>query len=164
MNEFVRPGKPASCAVVWPPVFVRSIIAVSVSLFTLCAVALADARHLSQMPDPRGEFIRLCAPFMVSRYAHPEAICDCLRSGIRGEIGDVEVLDTILYGITEQGVPSIDPRLIAPPKRLLIDHTLSQIAGPTMECMFGSGKPKEADKIPKDGLPTVPPPLMDVAP
>jgi hypothetical protein len=41
---------------------------------------------------------------------------------------------------------------------------LSQIAEPTMECMFGSGKPKEADKIPKDGLPAVPPPLMDVAP
>jgi hypothetical protein len=135
-----------------------------VSLLALSAAALADARHLSQMPDPRGEFIRLCAPFMVSRYAHPEAICDCLRSGIRGEIGDIEVFDAILYGITEQGVPSIDARLIAPPKRLLIDHMLSQIAEPTMECMFGSGKPKEADKIPKDGLPAVPPPLMDVAP
>jgi hypothetical protein len=112
--------------------------------------------HLSQMPDPRGEFIRLCAPFMVSRYAHPEAICDCVRTAIRGEIGDREILDAILYGITEQGVPSIDPRLIAPEKRPWIDHTLSAIAEPTMDCMFGSGKPKEADAIPKDGAASEP--------
>jgi hypothetical protein len=116
------------------------------------------------MPDPRGEFIRLCAPFMVSRYAHPEAICDCVRNGIRGEIGDTEVLDAILYGITEQGVPSLDPRLIAPSKRLMIDRTLSQIAEPTMECMFGTGKPKQPDRILTDGPPALPPPLMDQAP
>ena len=134
------------------------------SWLALSTVALADPHRLSQMPDPRGEFIRLCAPFMVSRYAHPEAICDCVRTGIRGEIGDTEVLDAILYGITEQGVPSLDPRLIAPPKRLLVDRMLSQIAEPTMDCMFGSGKPKPAEKIPTDGPPSLPPPLMDRAP
>jgi hypothetical protein len=115
------------------------------------------------MPDPRGEFIRLCAPFMVSRYAHPEAICDCLRTAIRGEIGDVEILDAILFGITEQGVPAIDPKLIAAEKRPLINHTLSAIAEPTMECMFGSGKPRETDKIPVDGLPNVQL-MMDLVP
>jgi hypothetical protein len=145
-------------------VLVRSGLVACASWLAVSAAALADPYHLSQMPDPRGEFIRLCAPFMVSRYAHPEAICDCLRTGVRGEIGDTEVLDAILYGITEQGVPSLDPRLIAPPKRLLIDRLLSQIAEPTIECMFGSGKPKQADEIPKDGLPAVPPPLMDTAP
>src|SRR3981081_1314034 len=103
--------------------FVR-IFAAGLWLLVLAAAAPGDALHLSRMPDPRGEFIRLCAPYMVSRYAHPEAICDCVRTAIRGEIGDPEILDAILFGITEQGVPTLDPRLIAPEKRPLIDHTL----------------------------------------
>jgi hypothetical protein len=143
--------------------FSRTVVVASVSLLGLFTAAFGDAVHLSRMPDPRGEFIRLCAPFMVSRYAHPEAICDCVRTAIRGEIGDVEILDAILFGITEQGVPAIDPKLIAAEKRPLVDHTLSAIAEPTMECMFGSGKPKEADKIPIDGLPNVQL-MMDLVP
>jgi hypothetical protein len=140
----------------------RTDLAACLSLLALCATARSDSLHLSRMPDPRGEFIRLCAPYMVSRYAHPEAICDCVRSAIRGEIADAETLDAILFGITEQGVPTLDPRLIAPEKRPLIDHILSAIAEPTMECMFGGGKPREADKIPKNGAPTLPPPMDQV--
>ena len=119
--------------------------------------------HLSDMPDPRGEFIRLCAPFMVSRYAHPEAICNCVRNGILGKITDQETLDAILFGITEQGVPSLDPKLIAAEKRSSIDRALSAIAEPTMTCMFGNGKPKEADQIPKDRMSPKEPP-MDLLP
>jgi hypothetical protein len=144
-------------------VFARTVAATGLSLLALAAAARGDALHLSEMPDPRGEFIRLCAPFMVSRYAHPEAICDCVRTAIRGEIADRETLDAILFGITEQGVPSIDPKLIAPKKRPSIDHVLSAIAKPTMDCMFGSGKAKEPDQIPKDGAPSAPPP-MDLVP
>jgi hypothetical protein len=141
----------------------RSVVVASLSLLGLSTAAYGDVVQLSRMPDPRGEFIRLCAPFMVSRYAHPEAICDCVRTAIRGEIGDVEILDAILFGITEQGVPVLDPKLIAPEKRPLIDHTLSAIAEPTMECMFGSGKAREADKIPIDGLSNLPL-MMDLVP
>jgi hypothetical protein len=141
----------------------KTAVVASLSLLGLSTAAFGDAVHLSRMPDPRGEFIRLCAPFMVSRYAHPETICDCVRTAIRGEIGDVEILDAILFGITEQGVPAIDPKLIAAEKRPLIDHTLSAIAEPTMECMFGSGKPREADRIPIDGLPNMPL-MMDLVP
>jgi hypothetical protein len=141
----------------------KTAVVASLWLLGLSTAAFGDAVHLSRMPDPRGEFIRLCAPFMVSRYAHPETICDCVRTAIRGEIGDVEILDAILFGITEQGVPAIDPKLIAAEKRPLIDHTLSAIAEPTMECMFGSGKPREADKIPIDGLPNMPL-MMDLVP
>jgi hypothetical protein len=140
-------------------VFVRIFVAAGLSLLALSAAAWGDGLHLSQMPDPRGEFIRLCAPFMVSRYAHPEAICDCVRTGIRGEITDQETLDAILYGITEHGVPSIDPNLLSAERRPLIDRTLSAIARPTMACMFGSGEPKETDKIPKDGAPPKEPPV-----
>ena len=143
-------------------VFVKIFAAAGLLLLVLPAAAPGDALHLSQMPDPRGEFIRLCAPFMVSRYAHPEAICDCVRTGIRSEIADQETQDAILYGITEQGVPSLDPNLISAEKRPLIDRTLSAIARPTMACMFGNGEPKETDKIPKDGAP--PPPPMDLVP
>jgi hypothetical protein len=141
----------------------KTAVVASLSLLGLSTAAFGDAVHLSRMPDPRGEFIRLCAPFMVSRYAHPETICDCVRTAIRGEIGDVEILDAILFGITEQGVPAIDPKLIAAEKRPLIDHTLSAIAESTMECMFGSGKPREADKVPIDGLPNVQL-MMDLVP
>jgi hypothetical protein len=144
-------------------VLVRTFSVAGLSLLVLSATASGDALHLSHMPDPRGEFIRLCAPFMVSRYAHPEAICDCVRQGIRGKVTDSELLDVILYGITEQGVPSISPNLISAEKRPLIDRTLSAIAKPTMACMFGSGEPKETDKIPKDGAPPPPPP-MDLVP
>jgi hypothetical protein len=72
-----------------------------------CAPARADPRRLSQMPDPRGEFVRLCAPFMASRYAHPEAICDCVLAALRSEIDDADILDAVLYGVTERGVPSL---------------------------------------------------------
>jgi hypothetical protein len=141
----------------------RTALGAGLCVLAVSTAALADALHLSQMPDPRGEFIRLCAPFMVSRYAHPEAICDCVRTAIRGETGDQQILDAILYGITEQGVPTLDPRLIAPEKRPLIDRTLSAIAEPTIDCMFGSGKPRQPDKIPKDGIPELLPP-MDLVP
>jgi hypothetical protein len=144
-------------------VLVRIVTTAGLWLLALSVAAPGDALRLSQMPDPRGEFIRLCAPFMVSRYAHPEAICDCVRTGIRNEISDQETLDAILYGITEQGVPSIAPSLISAEKRPLIDRTLSAIARPTMACMFGSGELKETDKIPKDGAPPPPPP-MDLVP
>ena len=31
-------------------------------------------RSLTKLPDPRGEFVRLCAPHMIGRWAHPEAV------------------------------------------------------------------------------------------
>lgn len=120
--------------------------------------AYADPRRLSEMPDPRGEFIRLCAPFMVARYAHPESTCDCIRTALRGEIGDEDILNAVLFGVTERGVPSLEPSWLPREKRPLIGRTMSAIAEPTMECMFGSGRVKKApDKIPIDGLPGMPP-------
>jgi hypothetical protein len=126
--------------------------------------AAANPRQLSQMPDPRGEFIRLCAPFMVSRYAHPEATCDCIRNSLIGEIGDREVLDALLFGVTERGVPMIDRTWLPPEKRPLIGRTMTAIAEPTIECMFGNGQAKKAtEKIPVDGLPSMLP-MQDFAP
>ena len=87
------------------------------------SAALGDARQLSLMPDPRGEFIRLCAPFMASRYAHPEAICDCVRTALISEIGDPDIRDALLYGVTERGVPTLSPAWLPPEKRALIGRT-----------------------------------------
>jgi hypothetical protein len=126
--------------------------------------SMADARRLSLMPDPRGEFIRLCAPFMVSRYAHPEAICDCVRTALISEIGDRDILDAILYGVTERGVPTLNQNWLPPEKRPLIGRTMTAIAEPTLNCMFGDGPAKRSlENVPIDGLPAMPP-VQDLTP
>ena len=134
-----------------PAVVLSSLLAYGVS-----TVAMADARRLSLMSDPRGEFIRLCAPFMVSRYAHPEAICDCVRTALISEIGDRDILDAILYGVTERGVPTLNQNWLPPEKRPLIEHTMTAIAEPTLDCMFGNGPAKRSlEAVPIDGLPAM---------
>lgn len=134
-------------------------------LFAACpAPAATDTLHLSRMPDPRGEFIRLCAPFMVSRYTHPEAICDCLRNAVLGEIGDEQIRDALLYGVTERGVPTLSTTWLPIEKRPLVSRTMTAIAEPTMECMFGSGRTAKADAgIPPGVIPPMPP-VQDFAP
>jgi hypothetical protein len=112
-------------------------------LMTVPTIAFADVRHLSIMPDPRGEFIRLCAPFMVSRYAHPEAVCDCLLGALRTEVEDEDIYDALLYGVTERGVPNLTSTWLPTEKRFLISRTMTAIAEPTMDCMFSNGPAKK---------------------
>lgn len=140
----------------------------------LCVLAVstpawADAQKLSQMPDPRGEFIRLCAPFMAQRYMHPESICDCLQAQIRetihDKIGDMEMVDAVLYGITERGVPTIFGSMLPSAKLPMIDQVLSAVAEPTMACMFGNADAaRQLRSIPKDGGPSRPPAEVDLSP
>ena len=133
-------------------------------LCLLPAAAPADTRQLSLMPDPRGEFIRLCAPFMITRYAHPEAVCDCLRNAMFSEVGDMEVLDALLYGVTERGVPTLNRAWLQPEKWSVIEHTMTAIAEPTMACMFGDGSAKRlVPYVPPDGFPAMPP-VQDLTP
>lgn len=137
------------------------------SLFALVVstAAKADSLKLSQMPDPRGEFIRLCAPFMVQRYMHPESICDCLQATIRHKVGDADLVDAVLYGITERGVPTIFPLSLPPAKRPLVDQVMSSVAEPTMACMFGNADAaKQLRDIPKDGALARPPAEVDLSP
>jgi hypothetical protein len=126
--------------------------------------AQADARQLSLMPDPRGEFIRLCAPFMRARYARPEAVCDCLRNAMFDRIDDTEILDALLYGVTERGVPTLNRAWLPAEKRQMIESTMTAIAEPTMQCMFGSGtEGRKPHDVPLDGLPAMPP-VQDLTP
>lgn len=126
--------------------------------------ARADPRQLSLMPDPRGEFIRLCAPFMAPRYAHPEAVCDCVRGAMFEQIDDPQILDALLYGITERGVPTLNRAWLPTEKWPQIETTMTAIAEPTMECMFGDrtgGRVRQY--VPPDGSPGMPP-IQDLTP
>lgn len=113
-------------------------IAVAASLLmAFGASAQAQFRPFSRMPDPRGEFIRLCAPYMIKRSSHPETVCDCLHRQAVTIVDDVDVRDALLYGISETGVPTIDRSWLPPVKEQQIDPTLTQIAQPTMACIYG---------------------------
>ncbi|WP_398467533.1 hypothetical protein [Tardiphaga sp.] len=116
------------------------------------------------MPDPRGEFIRLCAPFMAPRYAHPETVCDCLRNAMFDRVDDADIVDALLYGVTERGVPTLNRGWLPSEKWPLIEDTMTAIAEPTMQCMFGNGAEQRIQPyVPPDGVPTMPP-VQDLTP
>lgn len=116
------------------------------------------------MPDPRGEFIRLCAPFMAPRYERPEAVCDCLRNAMFERIDDPDILDAALYGVTERGVPTLNRAWLPTEKWSLIESTMTAIAEPTMQCMFGDGAELRIEQyVSPDGAPEMPP-VQDLTP
>ena len=101
---------------------------------------------------------------MVANYAHPEAICDCLRSSIQTEIEEHQLVDALLYGVTLRGVPSIDPTWLSVEQEAAMSSVMSAIARPTIECFFGTHQVKKAMKYtPLDGLPPLPP-VQDLTP
>ncbi len=116
------------------------------------------------MPDPRGEFIRLCAPFMAPRYARPEAVCDCVRDAMFERVDDAEILDALLYGVTERGVPTLSRAWLQAEKWPRIESTMTAIAEPTMECMFSDRTAtRKREYVPPDGPPSMPP-VQDLTP
>ena len=88
------------------------------------------------MPDPRGEFVRLCAPHMVGRWAHPESVCSCLHDYAAATVEDADLREALLRGISETGVPTIETAWVPPSKRSEIGPTFTKIAKPTLQCMF----------------------------
>ena len=82
------------------------------------AQAQVQLRSQLKLPDPRGEFVRLCAPHMVGRWAHPEAVCGCLHDYAAAVVEDPDLRDAVLRGISETGA------------------TFTKIAKPTLQCMF----------------------------
>ena len=91
---------------------------------------------LFKMPDPRGEFVRLCAPHMVGRWAHPEAVCGCLHDYAAATVEDTDLREALLRGISETGVPTIETAWVPPSKQSEIGPTFTKIAKPTLQCMF----------------------------
>jgi len=97
---------------------------------------LQRVRSLLKMPDPRGEFVRLCAPHMVGRWAHPESVCGCLHDYAAATVEDTDLREALLRGISETGVPTIETDWVPPAKQSQISATFTQIAKPTLQCMF----------------------------
>ena len=93
-------------------------------------------RSLLKLPDPRGEFVRLCAPHMLGRWAHPESVCGCLHDHAAAAVEDTDLREALLRGISETGVPTIETDWVQPSKQSEIGATFTKIAKPTLQCMF----------------------------
>jgi hypothetical protein len=77
-------------------------IAIAVSI-TLAGSAQAQVRSPMKLPDPRAEFVRLCAPHMLGRWAHPESVCGCLHDHAAAAVEDRDLREALLRGISETG-------------------------------------------------------------
>lgn len=97
------------------------------------SLQIRAAMHLS---DPRSEFVRQCAPHMLGRWAHPEAVCGCLHDHAVSVVEDNDLRLALLRGIRETGVPTIENDWVPAAKRSEIGPTFTRIAKPTLQCMF----------------------------
>ncbi|WP_409997759.1 hypothetical protein [Bradyrhizobium sp. SZCCHNRI3043] len=114
--------------------------------FRLDAAALAvlsclfwssvEARTTTRLPELRSEFVRQCAPRMLDRWAHPEAVCSCLHDHAAAMVEDADLREALLRGISETGVPTIETDWVPAPKQAEIGPTFTKIAKPALQCMF----------------------------
>jgi hypothetical protein len=93
-------------------------------------------RSALRLPDPRGEFVRQCAPHMLGRWAHPESVCGCLHDYAAAAVDDTDLREALLRGISETGVPTIENDWVPASKQSQIGATFTKIAKPAMQCMF----------------------------
>jgi hypothetical protein len=118
---------------------------ITIRIGSLAAVILAVVAGSSaqaqiwswkKLPDPRGEFVRLCAPHMVGRWEHPEAVCICLHDHAVAAVDDSDLREALLRGISETGVPTIENDWVPVSKQAQISAAFSRIAKPTLQCLF----------------------------
>jgi len=95
-----------------------------------------DSSGLRKLTDRRVEFVRQCVPHMVGRWAHPDSVCTCLHDHAVASVEDQDLREALMRGISERGVPSIEKDWVPPAKQQLISATFSQIAKPTLQCMY----------------------------
>ena len=107
-----------------------------IAAFAVLFWSSADARPTARLPDPRGEFVRQCAPHMLGRWAHPEDVCSCLHDHAAAVVEDVDLREALLRGISETGVPTIETQWVPAPKQAEIGPTFTKIARPALQCMF----------------------------
>jgi hypothetical protein len=100
----------------------------------------AQARTPMNLSEPRDEFVRLCAPHMLGRWAHPESVCGCLHDYAAAAVEDRDLREALLRGISETGVPNIEIDWVPLAKRSEIGATFTKIAKPTLQCMFDPEK------------------------
>jgi hypothetical protein len=106
----------------------------------MISAAQAQVRSPNRLPDPRGEFVRQCAPHMLGRWAHPEQVCGCLHDHAAAVVEDHDLREALLRGISETGVPTIETDWVPQSKQSEIGPTFTKIAKPTLQCMFDPAK------------------------
>ena len=121
--------------------FSRLFSAAILAFFILGGSAQAQIQQiqlgaLTKLPDTRGEFVRLCVPHMMGRWAHPESVCSCLHDFAAARVEDPDIREALLRGIGETGVPTIETDWVPASKQSEIGATFSKIAKPTLQCMF----------------------------
>jgi hypothetical protein len=99
-----------------------------------------QVRSPMKMDDERAEFVRLCVPHMIGRWAHPESVCSCLHDYAAATVDDADLRTALLRGISETGVPTIETEWVPASKRSEIGATFTKIARPTLQCMFEPAK------------------------
>jgi hypothetical protein len=114
-----------------------AVVALSQSAHAQASLQIRAAMHLS---DPRGEFVRQCAPHMLGRWAHPEEVCGCLHDHAAAVVEDNDLRVALLRGISETGVPTIENDWVPVSKQPEIGPTFTKIAKPTLQCMFEPAK------------------------
>jgi hypothetical protein len=112
-----------------------SLVAIILAV-VLGSSAQAQVRTLSMIPDARVEFVRLCTPHMAGRWQNPEAVCGCLHDHAAATVEDPDLREAVLRGISETGVPTIENEWVPTSKQSQINATFTQIAKPTLQCMF----------------------------
>jgi hypothetical protein len=117
----------------------RGGVAALAVLFAL-SLSSVQARPTARLPDPRGEFVRQCAPHMLGRWAHPEKVCTCLHDHAAAVVEDRDMREALLRGISETGVPTIETDWVPPSKQAEIGPTFTMIAKPALQCMFEPAK------------------------
>jgi hypothetical protein len=135
----LHPVKPPDCAAMKiagkaRPFFLSATVAIGMVIAG--SAAQAQVRSPTKLPDPRGEFMRQCAPHMLGRWAHPEAVCSCLHDHAAAMVEDSDLREALLRGISETGVPTIETDWVPAAKRSEIGATFTKIAKPTLQCMF----------------------------
>lgn len=116
----------------------RRVCAAIVVILSLSAGTSAQAqiRNPLKLSDPRGDFVRQCAPHMLGRWAHPEEVCGCLHDHAAAIVEDNDLREALLRGIGETGVPTIESEWVPVSKRSEIGPTFTKIAKPALQCMF----------------------------
>ncbi|SDP41812.1 hypothetical protein [Afipia sp. GAS231] len=133
---FVRICSAAIAAFVFASVLVGGSAQAQVKGQVQAQLQPMPLRSLFRVPDPRGEFVRLCAPHMVGRWAHPETVCGCLHDYAAATVEDTDLREALLRGISETGVPTIETDWVPLSKQSEIGPTFTKIAKPTLQCMF----------------------------
>jgi hypothetical protein len=91
-----------------PRVLTAIVVAATLASSITGSAAQAQIWSWRKLPDQRGEFVRLCSPHMVGRWAHPEEVCGCLHDHAVATVEDVDLREALLRGISERGVPAIE--------------------------------------------------------